>query len=140
MIKLSEAKDAFYDASGTLSENTRKLCFAGIAIIWIFKVGDKNAGGITFSAELLFPLAAFVCSLIVDVLQYFYKSTIWWAYYAINHARGKKDEDDVNPSGLINFFTGVFFYAKVACCGCGYYLLIVHIISALNHSTPASPP
>ena len=69
-MTLEEAKTTFYEASSTLSENARKLCFAGIAIVWIFKVGDKNSGGIAFSVDLLWPLGAFVLGLAFDLLQY----------------------------------------------------------------------
>jgi hypothetical protein len=131
-MKLEEAKSAFYEASATLSDNARKLCFAGIAIIWIFKVGDNNAGGIAFSRELLWPLGAFVMGLALDVLQYFYKSTAWWAYYAFKHKRGIADDEDVDPPGVINFLTFVLFYAKVLCCGYGFYCLLIYIWNALT--------
>ncbi len=112
-MKLEEAKTTFYEASATLSDNARKLCFAGIAIVWIFKVGDKNAGGIAFSRELLWPLGAFVSGLALDVLQYFYKSTAWWLYYRLKHKASIADDEDVDPPGIINFLTFVFFYAKL---------------------------
>jgi hypothetical protein len=74
-MQLKEAKETFYESSDTLSENTRKLLFAGIAIIWILKVADKTAGGIPFSKSLFTPLIAFVVGLILDVLQYLYKTS-----------------------------------------------------------------
>ncbi|HXX43013.1 MAG TPA: hypothetical protein VEI58_12205 [Chthoniobacterales bacterium] len=130
-MKLEEAKKAFYDASATLTENTRKLCFAGIAIVWIFKVGDKNAGGVPFAAGLLWPLGAFVMALALDVLQYFYKSTIWWLYYACKHKQGTSDDSEIDPPRLINFLTFVFFYGKVLFCGYGFYRLLAYIWKAL---------
>lgn len=134
-MKLKEAKEAFYEASNTLTENTRKLCFAGIAIVWIFKVGEKNAGGIPFSTDLLWPLGAFVMGLAFDVLHYFYQSTIWWLYYAWKHARGVDDEARINPPGVINFLTFIFFYGKVIFCGYGFYCLLVYIWKALAKSS-----
>src|ERR1041385_3884078 len=120
-MKLEEARTAFYEASATLTENTRKLCFAGIAIVWIFKVGDKNAGGVAFSTDLLWPLGAFVMGLTFDVLHYFYKSTAWWLYYAWKHKHGTEDDAAINPPAIINFLTFVFFYGKVLFCGYGFY-------------------
>jgi hypothetical protein len=101
-------------------------------------VGDKDAGGIAFSAELLWPLGAFVMGLAFDVLQYFYKSTAWWIYFAIKHKAGTKDEDDVSPPGVINFLTFVFFYAKVIACGYGFYRLLIYILHALQN--PGASP
>jgi hypothetical protein len=130
-MKLQEAKEAFYDASGTLSENARKLAFVGIAIVWIFKTGDKGAAGISFSGTLLWPLGAFICALILDMSQYLYKSTAWWIYYAIKHRQGVSDDEEVHPSGILNFFNGVFFYAKVGCVGYAYYELFRFVWHAI---------
>jgi len=135
-MKLEDAKTAFYEASATLSENARKLCFAGIAIVWIFKVGDKNAGGIAFSTDLLWPLGAFIMGLALDVLQYFYKSTAWWLYYAVKH-KTTADEKEVQPPGVINFLTFVFFYAKVVSCGYGFYCLLAYIWGAVQRTMSA---
>jgi hypothetical protein len=131
-MKLEEAKTTFYDASSTLSDNARKLCFAGIAIIWIFKVGEKNSGGVPFSTDLLWPLGAFVVGLGFDILQYFYKSTAWWIYFELKHRSGLADDADVDPSGWWNAPTTVFFYAKVLCCGIGFYWLVVYIWRVLH--------
>lgn len=132
-MKLEEAKQAFYDASGTLSENVRKLAFAGIAIIWIFRVGN-TAANLAFPPSLLWPLIAFIIALIVDVAQYLYKSTTWWLYYAWKHKQGIRDDGDVNPPGVINFFTGVFFYVKVACVTYAYYELFSFVAQAISNT------
>ena len=133
MIKLEEAKQAFYDASATLSENVRKLAFAGIAIIWIFRVGN-TAANIAFPRPLLWPLIAFIAALILDVAQYLYKSTTWWLYYAWKHKQGVHDDGEVDPPGIINFFTGIFFYLKVACVAYAYYELFSFVAYAIAHT------
>jgi hypothetical protein len=131
-MKLEEAKTTFYQASALLSENARKLCFAGIAIVWIFKVGNKDSGGIAFSRDLLCPLGAFVLGLTFDVLQYLYKSTVWWIYFEVKHRSGVADDDEVDPPGILNAPTTVFFYTKVVCCGTGFYWLLLYILHALR--------
>jgi hypothetical protein len=133
-MTLEEAKSTFYKASATLSDNARKLCFAGIAIIWIFKVGDKTAGGIDFDAALISPLRVFVLALIFDGLQYLYKSVAWWLYYSIKHAQNVSDATQVHPPGLMNLPTQIFFFAKVLCCGYGYYALLRFLSQAIAHS------
>ena len=131
-MTLEEAKMTFYEASSTLSENARKLCFAGIAIVWIFKVGDKDSGGIAFSVDLLWPLGAFVLGLAFDVLQYLYKSTVWWIYFEVKHRAGVADNAEVDPPGILNAPTTIFFYAKVLCCVIGFYWLLLYIFNALK--------
>ena len=132
-MKLEEAKAAFYEATETLSENTRKLLFAGIAIVWIFKSGDKTAAGIAFSHSLLLPLAAFVVGLVLDMFQYLYKSMVWWLYYNYKHRRRFADDAQVAPPRWINVLTFVFFYAKVAACAWGFYYVVMYIWEALTH-------
>src|SRR5437867_3624221 len=126
-MNLEEAKTTFYDATETLSENVRKLSFAGIAVVWIFKVADKEAAGIMFSRELLLPLGAFVATLALDLAQYLYKSTAWWLYYVIKHYLGVADEAKVEPPGILNAPTFVLFYAKVICCSFAFYRLLTYI-------------
>ena len=70
-MKIHEIRDAYYEASGTVSDISRQLAFAGIAVIWVLKVGD-GSGGIPFSSELVIPLYCFVSALGLDLLQYVY--------------------------------------------------------------------
>jgi hypothetical protein len=133
-MTLEEAKTTLYEASTTLSDTVRKLCFAGIAIIWIFKVGDKTAGGIVFSPFLLSPLRTFILGLIFDGLQYLYKSTAWWLYYTIKHRKNVPDDAEVHPPGIINAATQILFYLKVICCAYGYYRLFGFISEAMHRS------
>ena len=129
---LQDAKTAFYEASDTLSENTRKLLFAGIAIVWIFKSGDKTAAGIGFSSSLILPLAAFVVGLVLDMLQYLYKTIVWWLYYNYKHRKKFADEAQIVPPSMINVITFVFFYLKVAVCAWGYFYVLKYIWIAVN--------
>lgn len=130
-MKLEEAKAAFYKASDTLSENIRKLLLAGIAIIWIFRVGDKSAAGIAFSKTLLLPLGAFVLGLLLDLLQYLYKTIAWWLFYDCKHKQGIKDDAEVSAPSMINVPAFIFFYAKQGACGYGFFYLLVYIANAL---------
>jgi len=126
-MKLQEAKDNFYKSSGTLSELLRKLVFAGIGIIWILKVGDKDAGGLKFQKDLYLPLFLFTLSITLDVFQYVYKSTTWWLYYEFKHRAGVKDDADIDPSGLWNLPTFVFYYGKVLVGALGFIYLLAKI-------------
>ncbi len=83
-MKLAETKEAFYEASATLSDNVRNLLFGGIGIIWILKSGDRTAGGIPFSAILLLSLYAFVIGLVCDAFQYLCKTVSYWVYHFLN--------------------------------------------------------
>ena len=126
-MKLKEAKDTFYESSETLSQIIRNLVFAGIGIVWILKVGGDQAGGITFKKDLLLPLGLFTLSITLDVLQYLYKTTTWWIYYEFKHRNGKKDSDEVDPSGALNVLAWILFYGKIVVGLVAFVLLLFRI-------------
>ena len=39
-MKLSDYRETYYEFSGKASDVTRQLAFAGIAIVWIFKIEE----------------------------------------------------------------------------------------------------
>jgi hypothetical protein len=74
-VKIEKIKDEYYAASGTVSDLVRQFSFAGIAIIWVFKIGKEESGGISYSSEMSGTLIMFVAALACDLLQYIYKTT-----------------------------------------------------------------
>jgi hypothetical protein len=130
-MKLKEAKDTFYEASATLSDNVRKLSFGGIAIIWILRVADKSAAGIPFSKILFVPLIAFVVGLLLDALQYLYKTIAWWLYHKGKHQAGFAEDREIDPPMSLNAPTWIFFGCKVIACGIGYWYLLRYMWNAL---------
>jgi hypothetical protein len=128
---LQEAKDIFYDASASLSDNVRKLSFGGIAIIWILKVADKTAAGIPFSKVLFVPLIAFVVGLLLDAMQYLYKTIAWWLYHKRKYQAGLAADAEIDPPHSLNAPTWFFFGGKVISCGVGYWYLLWYMWSAL---------
>ena len=129
-MKIEELRDAYYEASGKVSDISKQLAFAGIAVIWVLKVGTK-AGGIPFSSELIPLLYVFVVALTLDYLQYLYKTIVW---AVLNHYHWKKHEDNeknIEISDKINWITNVFFWSKVAAIVYGYMGLLLFIQSKL---------
>jgi hypothetical protein len=133
-MELKEAKQAFYDASDTLSENAGKLLFAGIAIIWILKVADKTAAGVPFSKDLYRPLLVFVLSLILDAAQYLYATVSWWLYHKTKHQEGLAETAEIDPPTVLTLPTWLFFAGKLFGCGFGYFYLVRYIWAALQQS------
>jgi hypothetical protein len=131
-MKLEEAKNLFYEASATLSDNVRKLSFGGIAIIWILRVADKSAAGIPFSKVLFVPLIAFVVGLLLDALQYVYKTIAWWLYHKAKYQAGLAEDAEIDPPMSLNAPTWVLFGCKVIACGIGYWYLLGYMWNALQ--------
>ena len=129
-MKLEDVLAAYYEASDKLSEVTRQLNFAGIAVIWIFKVG-KDSGGIQFIDVMEWPLGCFVLSLTLDFLQYFWKSIIWSAFHRSKENLGVKNDEEFLAPPWFNYPSLFFFYAKAILTAIGYGFLITQIAGKL---------
>jgi hypothetical protein len=130
-MKVSEIRDEYYAATGTVSDLVRQLSFAGIAIIWIFKVGKDQSGGIAFSPAMLIPLAIFVAALGADLLQYIYKSAVWGCLNTYHWRQEQKADADVKISGKWNWPAIVLFWAKAILCIWGYGVLFKQLYGAI---------
>jgi hypothetical protein len=128
-MKLPEYRQTFYDLSGKVSELTRQLAFAGIAIVWIFKK-DAAADKLTIPGALMLPLLLLVLSLASDILQYFAGTAIWWLFYRLMEMRGFTDEEELGKHSpwleapIWLFFLLKFFLLIVAYFFIGRYLAV----------------
>ena len=119
-MKISELKEAYYAASGTVSDIIRQISFAGIAIIWIFKIGKDESAGIAFTPEMRGPLLLFVATLFADLLQYVYKTLVWGSLNSHYWKKFKDNEADVEISESWNYPALILFWAKCLFCLAGY--------------------
>ncbi len=130
-MKISKIEASYKKASRTVSENVRQLALAGIAVIWIFKVGDKDSGGVPFSPSLLWPLGFFVGGLAADLLQYLYFTAVWGIMNTVEWNRHQTDED-VPVSGKWNWIGIFFFWTKAILLVSGYTRLIFYIAKSIG--------
>lgn len=114
--------DKYLEATEALTDNVRKLDFAGIAVVWLIIVGDTG-GVVSSSNELNWPLLLFVLSLTSDLLQFVYRAIVFGLLNTHLMGKGKSLEDDIEYSGKWNYPTLLLFWAKIALCGIGYVLL-----------------
>ncbi len=129
-MKLEAVRKTYYDYSGKLSEITRKLDFAGIAVVWVFRVGEKS-GGIAFATCLLWSLGLFVLSLACDLLQYAYASCAWGIFHRVKERTDTREEEEFMAPSAINWPTLLFFWTKVVLAAVGYGILTIYIAKAL---------
>ena len=144
-MSLEEAKELREKAEGDkqylsqrASENAQKLAFAGIAVIWIFRVGMPTAPVLRHA--LLWPLLLFVLALVVDFVHYYGGGILWkrqheWLDRLIldkdkEDNEDKEDKEDKEEPFPIEFkrlpkaFTCVVWHIKCALVIAGYVLLI----------------
>lgn len=122
-MTLKDARDAYYGLSAKLSDIVRQLSFAGIAVIWMFRVSSDKTG-IAFQPVLVWPLLLFVVALAFDLAHYLYGSIAWSSFAHREEKKGRRDEDKVKPHESINWPSNIFFYCKAASCILAYMLLI----------------
>lgn len=129
MMKLSEIRKAYEDATDTLSNLNRQLCFAGFAIIWIF---NGSVNGFTIP-KILFISGFLLClSLSIDVLQYICTTAIWYFYYLRQrslHAYCDEDNATVQEPEWYNIVSWILFCLKIVIMIAAYILIGWFLIS-----------
>jgi len=125
-MNTKDVLDAYYESSSKVSDISRQLAFAGIAIIWILRVGT-DSGGIPFSEELAPILSFFVFALFIDLLQYIYKTIIWFCLNSYYLSKFGDVETEVSPSAWVNVPTNTFFCFKVGFVIFSYFHLLMYM-------------
>jgi hypothetical protein len=112
MTKLSEFKKDYQELSGKASDVARQLSFAGIAIIWIFRVNKDS--GVTLNSELILPTILLCCSLACDLLQYIWGSIVWGSFHRYHEKRtDSKYDPELTAPPILNWPSLAFFYLKL---------------------------
>lgn len=137
-MKLEAAQEIYEKRSTRLSEIVRQLNFAGIAVIWLFRTGEKT-GGIPYNDVLLWPLSLFITSSAFDLLQSAYASAAWGIFSRqqekkLNLRLAETDDidDEIDDAPrAINWVSNVFFWGKAILTASGYFLLIRYLAAHL---------
>ena len=124
-MKVKDYKKVYQEFSSKLSDNTRKLAFAGIAIVWIFKQG-KNG---TFILPDLLKLAIlmFVITLSFDLLQYIYQTIIWGFFHRYYEKKFGEDHELTAPK-YFNWPAIIFFWSKAIVLVTGYVFVLKFLL------------
>lgn len=126
-MKLSEYRKTYYEFSGKVSDVARHLAFAGIALIWIFKVGTKDSPRVP--TELLPPSAFFVASLALDLLQYIAATCVWGVFQWSEERKLENvtDNPELDAPSWFKWPQFIFFVLKLVAVVIAYYFLTKHI-------------
>ncbi len=128
-VTLKEAKEGYYFNSGKSSDINRQICFAGIAIAWLFR--SKEKGHIEFDVLLSTPIILFVVSLFLDILQYMYSSLAWDIFCNSKQKEGKTDDDKVTVNPSINHPSLTLFWLKHIVTISAYVILFIFLSDRL---------
>ncbi|MEC3876419.1 hypothetical protein [Chryseobacterium salviniae] len=126
-MKLSEYQQDYYTFTGKLSDISRQLSLAGIAIIWIFKTTVKDK--IILDASLKYAATFIILSLAADLLQYTYQSITWSVFYYTKKRNGNNDDDIIYSPEYLNYTSWILFSAKIILLIIAYILIIIFLNS-----------
>lgn len=130
-VKLTQARQAYYDFSKSLSDINRALGFAGIALVWLFKQQDQTKASIPPALHL--PTILIVASLGLDFLQYVWSTAAWGGFARLKEKQLRKQrklgievraEEDIDAPVWINRPTLAFFWAKFVCTVVAYVAIM----------------
>lgn len=129
-MKLSEYKQTYYEFSGKSSDVARKLAFAGIALIWIFRV--EADGGLVIPRGLFFPAILLALTLGFDLLQYISATAVWGMFQWKEEGKLKdpKEDPDLDSPSWLKWPQFVFFLLKLGTILLAYFFLIKHVWAA----------
>lgn len=125
MPKLSQYWENFETYTGKASDIARHLCFVGLAIVWLFHIGNGNQ--LTLPVKLLPTLPCFVLSLTFDLLQYIVASVVWGLFcrHHENKLENIEDDPELAAPKWINVPTNFLFIGKLIFVITGYCFLLI---------------
>ncbi len=135
-MRLNDYKKDFYEFSAKASDAARSAAFAGIALVWVFKLDAKPIPHLP--RELLAPAGLFALGLASDLLQYVVGTGIWGAFHLYNERRLRNPQSDPQLSHPVwlPVPVHVFFVLKVLAVVVGYLLLGVYVWRAWHGVSP----
>jgi len=135
-MKLSDVREAYQSFSQKTSEIVRNLGFAGIALIWIFKV---TSGGRNIVPSELVPAGALIfIGLALDLLHAIVGAATWGIYNRVKekelNAKAAKDKkfdpekDEFLAPAPINWPTLALFWSKILVMLAAYGIIIKFLV------------
>ena len=129
-MKITDYWGAYYSHSGKTSDIARQLCFAGLALIWLFHK-DQSANSLVIQKDLQLPAFIFVGALALDLVQYTIVSIVWrrWCRQEEQALKGPKDDPDLEAPRNINAPADVVFLIKLVLVIVGYSQILYFLYS-----------
>lgn len=135
MPNIQTYRDYHYEATVKVSENIRTLAIAELAIVWIFI--EKQANQYFIPPGLVFPIVLVVIALVLDFIQYVYKSIAYHVVFRRFEYQLEKKKITENNNRLyvdlwINRISYIIFYTKVIVLTVSYIFLISYVIGCIK--------
>lgn len=125
-MKLKDYRETYYEFSGRTSDIARNLAFAGIALIWVFRVEVGSASVVP--PDLILPALMFTLALAADLMHYVLATLIWGTYHRyLEIRRGVECEESLTAPRFMTWPQNAFFVLKIVLVVMGYIALSSHL-------------
>jgi hypothetical protein len=130
-MRLSDYKEAYYKFSEKASDVSRQLSFAGVAVIWVFRL--QSDSGDKIPTELVYPTVFLVLSLALDLLQYIVATASWGIFHRFHENKLKKatDNPELDAPRWVNWFPLITFWSKLTSVVIAYWFLLTFLMKEL---------
>ena len=127
-MNLQDYRETYYEFSGIASEVARKLSFAGIALVWLFKIESTPIPKVP--EALILPTGLLALSLTFDLLQYITASAIWgiFQWHQENKLENIADNPELSAPKILKFPQFIFFWTKLLLAMIAYMLIVKYIL------------
>jgi len=126
-MQLSDARSAYETFSAKASDIVRQLSLAGIATIWLFRVGPDKAPVIDQS--LLRGALFIFLALLFDLLQYLAGTVIWFLYFRHKERHGTSETEEFVAPEKLTWPTWILFYLKSTMMFVAYAVYIIPFVA-----------
>lgn len=126
-MPLSDYRETYYEASAKAGDVARQLAFAGIAVVWLFRLGQDS--GPAIPQPLILPAILLVLSLGFDLLQYITATIVWGIFQWCEDRKlnDPKDDPDIDSPNWLPVPQFILFWSKLVCVVAAYLLLIKYL-------------
>ena len=133
-MKLSEYQITYYEFSGKTSDITRQLTFAGLALVWIFKIKDGTL--LVVPKELLLPTITLALTLTLDLLQYISATMVWgiFQWHKERQLNDISEDPELESSPKLKYPQLIFFTLKIVSVIFSYYFLVKYLVTIWSKS------
>lgn len=141
-MTLEKLKSDWEATTGLVSARVREIALAGIAVIWMVRVGGEDSGGLKWDSNLNWCIFAFLLSLSFDLAQYLWKACFtgglaaWHYSRLLREARTATVTEEMDRTNVkVDVWwvrpVDILFFAKIAACLAGIIYLLMLLWGSL---------
>lgn len=121
-LTIDKVKDAYETLSGKASDIIRQLSLAGIALVWLFKVGTASSP--VLEPQLLRAAFFIFIALSLDLLQYLVGTFTWHRYFLYKEGKKTGPDTKFDAPRWINWPTWTLFWLKAISMSIAYSYIL----------------